>query len=479
MPVVHPVKKILACSPPVRGDTTVKTILELQDDYSHLVKCAKDITNKADKENRALTEGEVKDTNDYLAQSKAIQKEIKALEADAALRAAVDAEIENLGTPKPRKSTSDKPSDEPLERSPVVSAGWRTGKLVAYKGRDAEANAYKAGQWILASVFGNFAAKRWCEKNLAPQFRGALSEGVATSGGVLVPDEMSQAIIDLRENYGVFRQNARVLPMGRDTLSIPRKSSNITMSFIGEGSTITPNDPAFDQVMLVAKKLGGATLISKELDEDAIISIADMLTRDFAWAMALKEDQCGFTGDGTSTYGGIYGLTKKILDAANTAGAVDCATTGHDTFAEVDNTDLTTLMSKLPAYARMNAKFYCSSVAKSLVFDRLKAVAGGNTVTTLEGRPTDTYLGSPIVVSEVLPTSTGDLNNLPMLFYGDLSLAATMGERRGITVSRDESLYFLTDQIALKATERVDIVVHDLGSTTVAGPVVGLIGFTS
>jgi len=456
----------------------MKTILELQDDLSHFLKCADDITNKADKENRALTDGEGKDIDTYLAKSKDVQKEIDALELDQKRRETIAAELGKLKGPRDRAATPDKLNDAPEEKSPVVTAGWRTGKLVAYKGRDAEEKAYKSGQWIRAAIFGNFRAQQWCRKN-GVEFRNALTEGANSAGGVLVPDEMSQAIIDLREQYGVFRQNARVLPMGRDTLSIPRKSSNITMSFIGEGGTITPNDPAFDQVMLVAKKLGGATLLSKELDEDAIISIADMLTRDFAWAMALKEDQCGFTGDASQTYGGIYGLTKKILDAANTAGAVDCATAGHDTFAEVDNTDLTTLMSKLPAYARMNAKFYCSSVAKSLVFDRLKAVAGGNSVTTLEGRPVDSYLGSPIVVSEVLPTSTGNLNNLPMLFYGDLSLAATMGERRGITVSRDESLYFLTDQIALKATERVDIVVHDLGNTTTAGPIVGLIGFTS
>jgi HK97 family phage major capsid protein len=198
-----------------------------------------------------------------------------------------------------------------------------------------------------------------------------------------------------------------------------------------------------------------------------------------AYAFALKEDQCGFIGDGSATYGGIKGLTTRILEAANTAGAVDCATAGHDTFADVDNTDLSKLMGALPKFALMNAKFYCSQVCKSLVFDRLKATAGGNTVQTLQGTTGDNYLGYPIVVSQVLPTSTGDLNNLPMLFFGDLSKAATMGERRGITVKRDDSIKFVEDQIALKATERIDINVHDLGDTSTAGPIVGLIGFTS
>jgi len=34
---------------------------------------------------------------------------------------------------------------------------------------------------------------------------------------------------------------------------------------------------------------------------------------------------------------------------------------------------------------------------------------------------------------------------------------------------------FETDQYAVRTTERFDIVAHDLGTATVAGPVVGLI----
>lgn len=457
----------------------MKNILELQDDLSHLIRSAQDITAKAEKENRVLSEGESKDIDDFMAKAKEVEKEIKALEADEARRKQVKAAAEALTKPQNRTAAPDRLTDEPTEvaATPTIS-GWRTGKLQAFKGKDAEYNAYKSGQWLRATLFNNFRAQEWCRKN-GIDFRAALSEGVNTAGGALVPDVMSQAIIDLREQYGVFRQNSRVLPITSEGITIPRQSGHVTAAFVGEGVAITATDPTFNSVGLTAKKLACLTYLSSELDEDAIVSIVDLLTRDMAWAFALKEDQCGFTGDGTSTYGGITGLTKRILESANTAGAVDCATAGHDTLAEVDNTDLTTLMGKLPAFALPSAKFYCSAVAKALVFDRLKAVAGGNTVQTLEGRPIDTYLGYPIVVSQVLPTSTGDLNNLPMLFFGDLRMASTMAERRGIAIKRDDSIKFVEDQIALKATERIDINIHDLGDTSTAGPVVGLIGFTS
>ena len=68
------------------------------------------------------------------------------------------------------------------------------------------------------------------------------------------------------------------------------------------------------------------TKYSNELNEDAVLNIGDDLAGEIAYAFALKEDQCGFLGDGTSTYGGIVGVTTALrnVDAtiANIAGLV-------------------------------------------------------------------------------------------------------------------------------------------------------------
>jgi HK97 family phage major capsid protein len=60
--------------------------------------------------------------------------------------------------------------------------------------------------------------------------------------------------------------------------------------------------------------------------------------------------------------------------------------------------------------------------------------------------------------------------------FGDLSLAATLGDRRQITVGLSQDRYFVEDQIGIKATQRYDINVHDLGDTSDAGPLVALYG---
>jgi HK97 family phage major capsid protein len=51
-----------------------------------------------------------------------------------------------------------------------------------------------------------------------------------------------------------------------------------------------------------------------------------------------------------------------------------------------------------------------------------------------------------------------------------------MGTRRGITIATSEHIYFETDEIGIRGTERFDINVHDIGDTTNAGPIVALIG---
>jgi hypothetical protein len=52
--------------------------------------------------------------------------------------------------------------------------------------------------------------------------------------------------------------------------------------------------------------------MSTELAEDAVISIADDLAQEMGYAFAVAEDAAGWTGDGTSTYGGIRGVKTKL-----------------------------------------------------------------------------------------------------------------------------------------------------------------------
>lgn len=75
-----------------------------------------------------------------------------------------------------------------------------------------------------------------------------------------------------------------------------------------------------------------------------------------------------------------------------------------------------------------------------------------------------------------MPNSSASLVGKAMLAFGDLSLAAMIGDRRVLTQRVSDDRYFDADQIGLLGTERVDIVCHSLGDNNVAGPIVGSVG---
>lgn len=341
-------------------------------------------------------------------------------------------------------------------------------RYASLKNFKSEEDAYKTGLWVLGQVFGKPEYARKAQ-DAGIQIKSQ-TEGVNTAGGFAVNPEFSNVIIDLREKYGVFRRYARVFPMNSDTLEINRRISGLTAYFTNETDAITESEKGWDKVSLTAKKLGALAKFSIELAEDAVINIADDLAGEIAYAFSLKEDQCGFRGDGTSTYGGMYGVLPKLL-ANGTAGHVTAAGT---TFASVTLANLNNVVGLLPQYAETpNTAWFVSKAFYGQVMQRLEQAAGGTTPNDIvNGVPQLRFGGYPVVISQVLPTSgtTGQLSAI----FGDLSLAVAMGTRRDITISLSDQRYWENDMVGIKGTERFDINVHSVGDSSNAGPVVTL-----
>lgn len=371
-------------------------------------------------------------------------------------------------------------------------ARFRYGKLKAFtkdfalgngKTLPAEEAAHRAGMWLAATVYGKEWASKWCRDNgidllqrVGSEVR-VMSGNTLGAGGALVPIEMEQAVIDLRDAYGVIRKLVRVRPMASDQKQIPRRTGGLTAYFFNDddGTGITASDKGWDLVTLSAKKLGVLSRVSKDLVEDAIIDVVDDLAQEMAYAFAVKEDNCGINGDGTSTYGGIIGFRPAFVNTAYLSRIT--IATNHDTFAEVDTTDLGNVMSGVAAFGKPGAKWVMSEAGKAVMIDRLKAAAGGNDTITLGGMTMPAYLGYEIVTSEAMPNdTTADYTSLVMAMFGRYDLAASMGTRRGIEVQVLQERYAELGQLGIVATERFDLVVHDLGTTAAKGPVAAMYG---
>lgn len=441
-----------------------------QDREAAIHKSMSDLLDVAKGENRSLNEEEKADFDAYEKEIVEVKASIRrantVLENEKSLRTVPAPAAE---TPEQIAERNGKPKGD-VRIEPVV----RYGKLKHFHGEGAEQRAYRAGHWFRAAIFGSETSQRWCQDNgIQLRAQGSASN---SAGGYLVPEELAQTIIDLREEYGIFRRNARVRPMGSETLLVPRRASGVTAYFVGENTAITDSTKGWDVVELTARKLAAMVFYPWELADDAIIDLADDLAFEIAWAFAKKEDECGFIGDGTSTYGGIAGVVPKIgiASGATYAGSIATAITGNTAFSTLDLADFHTVTGKLPLYARTNAKWYISGPGYGDSMERLLYAAGGNNTTTVSGRPTLSFLGYPVELVQVMNSTLTAQPSTILLFFGDLRLAASLGDRRGFEVATSRDYLFNKQQIAIQGWERFDINVHDLGDATNAGPVIAL-----
>lgn len=427
----------------------------------------KGLHSAAEKENRALNDAE--------------QKKWDELKADIGT---LDKRIEDALLIEGNEARMARPADQPAAR-PGIPKFFPAHRLKAFRhGSEDERKeaAYRSGMFLAATLYKAPFAIGFCKEQgipltFAAQFPGeekALSGSSNPAGGFLAPIEFENAIIDLREIYGVARNLAKVMPMARDSMDIPRRTSGLTAYAVSDNVEITASDKAWDMVSLTARKWGVLVKYSSELAEDAIISLADDLAGEIAYAFAEKEDDSFFNGDGSTTYHGIRGVRTKIIDGNYSAGAKDAAS-GHDTFAEYDAADLSTVMAALPQYALANAKWICSQVAFSLTFERLAQAVGGLTKAEAAGPTPYRYQGYPIVISQKMPTATSDISDTVAILFGDMMLSSLIGDRRGVMIASSADRYFELDQLAIRGTTRYDINHHSLGSTTAAGPVVALV----
>jgi HK97 family phage major capsid protein len=339
----------------------------------------------------------------------------------------------------------------------------------AYPG--GELKAFRAGLQLRAGFYDDEGAKRKC-RELGIKVSKSQAEGINSAGGFLVNDELEREILSLRDNAGVFRRYSRTITLGTDSRRWPRRTAGLTAAFFAENTAAGESTAKFDEIRFNVKKAGALVRLSSEISEDETVGLAAWVAEEMAWGFADLEDSCGFTGDGTSTYYGMRGLTVLAVDGQHNASKFTAA---NSTFATLTAADIAGFVGTLPAYAVPGAAIYISHAGFSNTFIRLGQSSGALTSTTTDGVVQFAYLGFPVRLTPKLPSILTTLTGKAMMFCGDLALASAIGTRRGVTVRSSDQRYLENDQIAIRGTERIDVVTHDFGDNTNAGPLVSLV----
>jgi HK97 family phage major capsid protein len=430
----------------------MKSSIQIRNEHNEIVAKAEALHELAKQESREFTPEESAEIDALASQREVLNKQL-----DTAIK------YETLVAAKLQPVLDDRRQDKPKNDDPRKLVPIRFAKAEKPRNFETLEDAYTSGQYILA-VAGNKKAREWCKENYP--IRNAQTTGDNTKGGFLVPEPLEAAIIAYRQMYGIFGQYAQPWVMTDGVQNVPKLTGEMTSYYVGENTTITASDMSFGMVRLEAKKLAGIGVISSELNEDAVLSVADAYAQSVAQKFSYDEDNAGFNGDGTSTYGGIVGASGALA-----AGSVVTAT-GLTTVAALTLAVFESAVGALPEYPGMAPAWYFHKKVWAGGPQRLLDAVGGVTMAEVAAGAPKTLLGYPVRFTQVL--SSAPTTGLNFGYFGDLRFAAIMGRRRGMTMKVDSSIYVLQDALALIATQRYDINVHDRGSASEAGSLLNL-----
>ena len=356
-----------------------------------------------------------------------------------------------------------------------LPTGSKTTGTVSVKSRHTAKNfksnedAYKVGRFLRA-ITGDQNSHQWCVDN-GVGFK-TMTEGNDLSAGILVPEIWEDAIWNLKDPRGVARQYARVVAMNSPVSKRIKIDGTQNTWFVGEGVAPTEGNINYGYTTLSAKKLGHLSLVSYELADDALINVVDEVTREAAYGLSDKEDQCLFVGDASQNYGGVLGLRyayQKLVEDAGGTWATDAdkaklasaVVNPTAAWSGVTRDALSSLRGRVRQGQAGTYAYFCSSQFYFDVMAKVAYASGGVTATeVVNGVPQERFDGYPVVMVETMPTESA-ANDIPV-YFGSLEGAVDFGDLKATTVETDKNIK--TQIWEIVTTERFDINVHDIGN---------------
>lgn len=305
------------------------------------------------------------------------------------------------------------------------------------------------------------------------------NEGTGSLGGFLVPVILSSRIGDLVEIFGRVAAIFPRFPMTSKTYEWPFQLTHMTPYTVAEGAnddqstgSITPSTATFAKPVWTANKLATLVFTSTELDEDSITPMISWFEKEVARVLVrgvehatMSGERAGATMDGAFNAAGsalrlVNGLRYHALMTASYPGVQDCSGTVSETFG-------ITLQGNMGAWGVTPSDF--AWVANFRGYAGLRKIANYQTIdkigpqASLRTGLVGEFLGSPVILADQLPLTHTDGkvsatpgNNIKGSVIGVQPSRWAYGDRRAITVDTSEHIAFKNDQVAIRATQRID-----------------------
>lgn len=363
----------------------------------------------------------------------------------------VEAKIAKLVKAEEGRARAALPADAPVletERTPAQSAvkltaSEKIGLMVAGMAKahiEGEGKGPKATFKAMEEAGFGIVAKEFSDA----QKQRALNSGAGAAGGVLVPENMANEIVDVLRPMTTFIQGGpRMVPMIGGNYKLPAAASSATAGWRGEGQAISKSQPTFKEINMSSKFVDALVPITNQLIRFSLPDVRSWVEMDMANVLSVEIDRAAYLGAGTAHT--PLGITKisGITSAAATATGVSPTVALIEADASI--AELGMMNANLPM---LGAKWVMSP--RTFIFLQNMRDANGNRYYPELQNASPSWRNKPVLVTTQNPVNLGgttDETEIWLVAFGHV----LFGQGLGITFNVSTEATVVTNGTSVSA----------------------------
>jgi len=397
----------------------MKKILEMKAKREDARLKAMAVLNKAEAEDRFLSEDEQKDIDKY-------EEEIRAWDESIG-------RAEKLLAIEPEDRSTEKPEVKPTPA------------------KDNEKRFASFGEQLMAAYRAATPGGK-VDERLTTRAASGLNESTPSDGGFLVQQDFVTELLKRTYETGILASKVKKIPIStnangmkinaidEDSRANGSRWGGVQTYWEGEADELTASKPKFRQMELSLKKLTGLCYATDELLQDAA-ALEAVIRQAFAEEFGFKIDDAILSGSGEGEPLGILN-SGAIVTVAKEASQTDIIT--------VEN--LIKMWNRLWSRSRANAVWYINQELEPYLYtlkigDKPVYIPAGG----LSEKPYGTLFGRPVVPIEQC-SAAGEVGDIILADIGQYLLI----DKGGIKSASSIHVRFLYDENVFRFIYRVD-----------------------
>lgn len=299
-------------------------------------------------------------------------------------------------------------------------------------------------------------------KRIDDYFEGkAMGEGTDSAGGFLVPPEVSNELIPLRDSVSVLRQLFTSQPVQSDTIRFVAQDSGLAVAWTAEFAEKIKSDLSFSEFEAHIYTAAGLATVSNQLLKDAKWNVDQLITKDLAKRFVHLEEQAFINGTGNGQPLGIMN-TPGVISIPYTE-----ATPDQEKLLDKISDGITEVQTQFLGFpdaivmhprtwgwlakARAESGEYLLGAGAYGTQRRPNEAIPGYGQGTL---PRGELFGLPVYTTPNIPTTLGDAKNESAVIVGDFSQGLVL-DREGIVTDTSSHVFFTSNQTVFRSEERL------------------------